>query len=79
MRPTRFQRTIEDISIELDGYSWQSCTFKNCEIILSKGDCDVVGCTFDNCRLTLLDKALGIAKIIALFSQGKPIKFIEKG
>lgn len=78
MRQTRFERTIDDISVNLDGYSWQNCTFGNCEIIVSIGDYDLINCRFNNCRLTLRENAIAIAKVIEMFTGGKHLKFIDK-
>ncbi len=42
LRPRRFERTIEGLSVAIDGYDWEGCTFKDCEIILSEGDVSLV-------------------------------------
>lgn len=79
MRQRRFGRTLEGLSISVDGYDWEECNFKDCEIILAEGDLSMAGCNFRDCRLTLRDKALAVGKIIELFMKGKPVKFINKG
>ena len=79
MRPRRFGRELEGLSIAVDGYDWEDSTFKDCEIILAQGDLSMVNCRFHNCYLTLTGKAEAVGKVIALFMQGKPIKFIKKG
>ena len=78
MRPRRFEREITGLSIAVDGFDWYSVTFKDCEIILREGDLIMDDCHFLNCRLTLSGKAEAVARIVALFSQGKPIKFTTK-
>jgi len=78
MRQLRLERTVEDLSVSLEGYDWQGCTFRNCEILVTEGDFSLVGCDFANCHLTLSGKAEAIAKVVELFMQGKPIKFLQK-
>lgn len=76
MRQRRFEREIEGLSISLESYDWEGCTFKDCEILITDGDFSLVNCHFDDCRLKLSGKAVAIAKVIELFSQGKPLKLI---
>jgi hypothetical protein len=78
MRPRRIGREIEGLSVAIDGYDWEDCIFKDCEIVLSKGDLSMVNCHFHDCRLVLRDYALVVGKIIELHMQGKPINFIKK-
>jgi hypothetical protein len=78
VRETRFDRTIENVSVNIDGFSWQNCTFNNCEIVVSKGDYDLINCHFNHCRLSLRDNAIAVAKVIELFMGGQPLKFIDK-
>lgn len=78
MRPRRFEREIEGLSVSLEGYDWEGCTFKDCEILVSEGDFSLISCHFKDCKLALSGKAAGIGKVIELFSQGKPLKLLDK-
>jgi len=60
--------------VYLDGHSWNKCTFKNCNIIVERGDFDAVNCTFDSCRLTAKGGAIAILKIAKGFFPQIPIK-----
>ena len=63
--------------IELDGHSYENCTFEGCLIVLEKGEAEIKGCTFNQCRLMLLEQALRIAKILQLFIGDKPLKVLD--
>jgi len=78
MRPRRFEREIDGLSISLEHYDWHGCTFKDCEILVSEGDFSLINCNFNACRLSLSGKAIAVTKVVELFSQGKPTKFIDK-
>lgn len=78
MRPRRIGRTLEGISVAVDGYDWVDIKFENCEIILATGDLSMVDCSFNNCRLTVQGRAEAVARIVALFMKGQPIKFLNK-
>lgn len=78
MRPRRFEREIDGLPVSLEHHDWQGCTFKDCEILVSEGDFSLVNCKFDACRLSLSGKAQAVARVVELFSQGGPPKFIEK-
>jgi hypothetical protein len=52
--------------IELDGHSYENCTFEGCLIVLEKGEAEIKGCTFNHCRLMLLGQALRLPKFSAL-------------
>ena len=78
MRPRRFEREIEGLSISLESYDWEGCKFKDCTILVSEGDFSLVDCSFGDCRLSLSGKAVAVAKVVELFSQGKPTKLIDK-
>ncbi len=78
MRSRRFGRELLGLSIAVDGYDWEECIFRDCEIILSEGNLSMLNCSFHNCHLTLQGPAEAIGRIIALFMQGKPLKFLEK-
>ena len=63
--------------IELDGHAYENCEFEGCMIVLEKGETEVKGCKFNHCRLVLLGQALRIAKILSLFTGGKPLKVMD--
>ena len=63
--------------IELDGHAYENCEFEDCMIVLEKGETEVKGCKFERCRLVLLGQALRIAKVLSLFTSGKPLKVLD--
>lgn len=63
--------------VELDGHAYENCEFEGCMIVLEKGETEVKGCKFNHCRLVLLGQALRIAKILSLFTGGKPLKVLD--
>jgi len=63
--------------VELDGHAYENCEFEGCMIVLDRGETEVKGCKFNHCRLVLLGQALRIAKILSLFTGGKPLKVLD--
>jgi hypothetical protein len=63
--------------IEVDGHAYENCEFEDCMIVLEKGETEIKGCKFNHCRLVLLGQALRIAKILSLFTGGKPLKVLD--
>jgi len=63
--------------IELDGHAYENCEFEDCMIVLEKGETETKGCKFNHCRLVLLGQALRIAKVLSLFTGGKPLKVLD--
>ena len=63
--------------IELDGHAYENCEFEDCMIVLEKGETAIKGCKFNHCRLVLLGQALRIAKVLSLFTGGKPLKVLD--
>jgi len=63
--------------IELDGHAYENCEFEDCMIVLEKGETEIKGCKFNRCRLVLLGQALRIAKVLSLFTGGKPLKVLD--
>ena len=63
--------------IELDGNSFTHCRFKDCIIVLEKGDTSIASCSFENCKLLLKDNAYTIGKIIKLFTGKSPLKVLD--
>jgi hypothetical protein len=63
--------------IELDGHAYEDCEFEGCMIVLEKGETEIKGCKFNHCRLVLLGQALRIAKVLSLFTGGKPLKVLD--
>lgn len=70
-------RIFTNQDIYFDGHSWNKCTFKNCNIIVERGDFDAVYCNFDGCRLTAKGGAIAIIKLGKLFFPQIPV--IEPG
>ena len=63
--------------IELDGKSFIHCEFRDCIIILEKGETEFSGCTFNNCKLMLKGNAYTVGKIIKLFTGKSPLKVLD--
>jgi hypothetical protein len=63
--------------IELEGKSFIRCDFKNCIIILERGETDVSACSFQNCKLMLKGNAYTVGKIIKLFTGKNPLKVLD--
>ena len=63
--------------IELDGKYFNRCRFKDCIIVLEKGDTDIAGSSFENCKLLLKGNAYIIGKIIKLFTGKSPLKVLD--
>jgi len=63
--------------VELDGKYFNHCQFKDCIIILEKGETSLNGCTFENCKLMLRGNAYTIGKIIKLFTRQGPLKVLD--
>ncbi len=63
--------------VELDSSSFENCDFVDSLIVLETGDTELAGCTFQHCRLMLLGQALRIAKILQIFTGGKPLKVLD--
>ncbi len=63
--------------VELDGHAYENCEFEGCMIVLDRGETEVKSCKFNHCRLVLLGQSLRIAKILSLFTAGKPLKVMD--
>jgi hypothetical protein len=63
--------------IELDGHAYENCDFEDCLMVLEKGETEIKECKFNRCRLVLLGQALRIAKVLSLFTGGKPLKVLD--
>jgi hypothetical protein len=63
--------------IGLDGKSFIHCEFKNCIIILERGETELSGCSFKNCKLMLKGNAYTVGKIIKLFTGKSPLKVLD--
>lgn len=70
--PVRNQ-TFKDEDVYLDGHNWFNCKFYNCNIIIERGEFDVVQCTFDGCKLVAKGNAVSILKIARLFFPQIPL------
>jgi hypothetical protein len=75
---TRFKNaTFTKEKIELDGKYFENCRFKDCLIILERGETDIRGSSFLNCKLLLRGNAYTIGKIIKLFTGKSPLKVLD--
>jgi hypothetical protein len=63
--------------IALDGSEFSRCTFRNCIIVLEKGETGIRDCRFFNCKLMLRGNAYTIAKIITAVTGNKPLKVLD--
>lgn len=63
--------------LELDGKYFNQCKFKDCIIVLEKGETNIAGCSFENCKLLLKGNAYTVGKIIRLFTGKSPLKVLD--
>ncbi len=63
--------------VELDGKKFERCEFKNCLVMVERGETQLSNCHIDNCQLVLKGNAYTIGQIITLFTQGRPLKVAE--
>ena len=68
-----FQKKV----IEMDNHSFRNCEFKECMIILKKGETVLKSCRFINCKLILKENAFTIGKIITMFTGKSPLKVVD--
>ena len=68
-----FQREV----VELDNHSFKNCEFKECMIIIKKGETEIKTCRFVGCQLILKENALNIGKIITMFTGKNPLKVVD--
>ncbi|MBW2341385.1 MAG: hypothetical protein JRF50_13760 [Deltaproteobacteria bacterium] len=69
--------TFSKEKIELDGKSFSHCAFKDCIIVLEKGETNITGCRIENCKLLLRGNAYTVGKIIKLFTGKSPLKVLD--
>jgi hypothetical protein len=69
--------TFPKEKIELDGKSFNHCTFKNCIIVLERGETNISNCRVENCKLVLRGNAYTVGKIIKLFTGKSPLKVLD--
>jgi hypothetical protein len=63
--------------IELDGKYFDHCQFKDCIIVLERGETDIRGSSFANCKLLLKGNAYTVGKIIKIFTGKSPLKVLD--
>ena len=68
-----FQKKV----VELDNHSFKNCEFRECMIVIRKGDAELKSCRFINCKLILKENALNIGKIITMFTGKSPLKVVD--
>lgn len=66
-------KTFKNEDMYMDGHSWFRCKFINCNIIIERGDFDVIFCNFDKCKLTAKGNAVAILKMAKLFYPQIPL------
>ena len=69
--------TFSREKIELDGKSFSHCTFKDCMVVLEKGETEIGNCRIEDCKLLLRGNAYTVGKIIALFTGKSPLKVLD--
>jgi len=69
--------TFSGQRIELDGKYFDRCHFKDCIVVLEKGETHIRGGSFQNCKLLLKGNAYTVGKIIKLFTGGSPLKVLD--
>ena len=75
---TRYKNaTFAKQRVEIDGKYFDRCQFKDCLIVLEKGETTVAGCSFENCKLLLKGNAYTVGKIIRLFTGKSPLKVLD--
>ena len=78
MYKVNFQNKIfQKEMVELDDHSFKNCEFRECMIILRRGETELKSCCFKNCKLLLKDNALTISKIITTFTGKSPLKVVD--
>jgi hypothetical protein len=70
-------KTFQKEVVELDNNSFENCEFKECMIILRKGETELKSCRFVGCKLILKDNALNIGRIITMFTGKSPLKVVD--
>ena len=70
-------KKFEKEKVSLDGHTFKDCHFKDCIILLERGDTEITGCQFENCKLMLQGNAYRIARIIKTFTRDSPLKVLD--
>jgi len=75
---TNYQNKVfQSEVVELDNLSFKNCEFKECMIIIKKGETEIKSCRFVGCQLILKENALNIGKIITMFTGKNPLKVVD--
>jgi hypothetical protein len=69
--------TFSGEKIELDDKSFDHCTFKDCMVVVEKGETEIANCRIENCKLLLRGNAYTVGKIITLFTGKSPLKVLD--
>ena len=78
MYKTNYQNKVfQKKVVELDNHSFKNCEFKECMIIIKKGETEIKSCRFVGCQLILKENALNIGKIITMFTGNNPLKVVD--
>jgi len=70
-------KTFTREKVELDGKQFDNCDFKNCLVILERGETRLSSCRVDHCQLMLKGNAYTIGQILSLFAKDRPLKVAE--
>lgn len=71
---SKFTKTTEVI----DGNEYIDCAFKNCHIILSRGNFRLDRCTFDSCRFEFAGEAQNIRSVVMMLLTQKPSESLQQ-
>ena len=63
--------------IEVDGKSFSNCEFKDCIVVVERGETDLGGSRFHNCKLMLRGNAYNVGRLIKLFTGKSPLKVLD--
>ena len=78
MPVTRYQNKVfRKEVVKLDGHSFKNCEFRECLIVIKRGETELTGCHFKDCKLLLQENALTIGRIITLFTGKSPLKVVD--
>ena len=78
MYKTNYQNKVfQKAVVELDNHSFKNCEFRECLIVVRRGETELKSCRFVDCKLVLKESALNIGKIITMFTGNNPLKVVD--
>jgi hypothetical protein len=67
-------KVVRSEDVHLDGHRWLRCRFYDCNIIVERGDFEVLLCEFHRCKLQAKgDRARAILNLAKLFYPDFPL------